>query len=52
MPSVFLIYKYVYNAKISIFLCQIPFEPRYEKTCLQGFRPGPTQTGLEVTEDG
>ena len=22
------------------------FEPRREKTCLRGFRPGPTQTGL------
>ena len=22
------------------------YEPRCEKTCLQGFRPGPTQTGL------
>ena len=21
-------------------------EPRHEKTCLRGFRPGPTQTGL------
>ena len=21
-------------------------EPRHEKTCLWGFRPGPTQTGL------
>ena len=24
----------------------IIFEPRYEKTGLRGFRPGPTQTGL------
>ena len=23
-----------------------PYEPHYEKTCLQGFRPGKTQTGL------
>ena len=22
------------------------FEPRHEKTCLRGFRPGKTQTGL------
>ena len=22
------------------------FEPRHEKTCLRGLRPGPTQTGL------
>ena len=22
------------------------YEPRYEKTGLRGFRPGPTQTGL------
>ena len=22
------------------------YEPRHEKTCLRGFRPGPTQTGL------
>ena len=42
---------------ISPFLCKsmlyelssrlpFPFEPRCEKTGLQGFRPGPTQTGL------
>ena len=24
----------------------LPNEPRYEKTGLRGFRPGPTQTGL------
>ena len=24
----------------------VPFEPRCEKTCLWGFRPVPTQTGL------
>ena len=42
-----------------IFVCHMPctamlkyddqprlFEPRSEKTGLQGFRPGPTQTGL------
>ena len=23
-----------------------PYEPRREKTCLPGFQPGPTQTGL------
>ena len=23
-----------------------PYEPQYKKTCLQGFRPGKTQTGL------
>ena len=30
--------KYVY--------CSHPNEPRHEKTCLRGFRPGMTQTGL------
>ena len=24
----------------------LAYEPRCEKTCLRGFRPGPTQTGL------
>ena len=24
----------------------IVFEPRHEKTCIRGFRPGPPQTGL------
>ena len=25
---------------------ELKFEPRFEKTGLRGFRPGPTQTGL------
>ena len=24
------------------------YEPRHEKTCLRGFRPGKTQTGLRI----
>ena len=28
------------------------FEPRREKTCLRGFRPGPKQTGCRATDDG
>ena len=24
------------------------YEPRHEKTCLRGFRPGPTQTGMYI----
>ena len=28
------------------------YEPHCEKTGLRGFRPGPTQTGHTVTEDG
>ena len=28
------------------------YEPRCEKTCLRGFRPGPAQTGCTATEDG
>ena len=24
----------------------LPYEPRHVRTCLWGFRPGPTQTGL------
>ena len=28
------------------------FEQRHKKTCLWGFRPGPTQTGCTVTGDG
>ena len=30
----------------------VPIEPRCEKTAHWDFRPGPTQTGLAVTEDG
>ena len=26
--------------------CHIAYEPRLEKTCLQGFQQGKTQTGL------
>ena len=29
-----------------LLLAKLQYEPRHEKTCLQGFRPGPTQTGL------
>ena len=28
------------------FIALVAYEPRYEKTGLRGFRPGPTQTGL------
>ena len=28
------------------------FEPRHEKTCLQGFQPGLTQSGCTATADG
>ena len=29
-----------------LFTDRLSFEPRFEKTGLRGFRPGPTQTGL------
>ena len=29
--------------------CHDMYEPRRQKTCLRGFRPGPTQTGLDIT---
>ena len=35
----------MYVAKIKA-LISFVVEPRCEKTCLRGFRPGPTQTGL------
>ena len=28
------------------------YEPRQDKIGLQGFQPGPTQTGCRTTEDG
>ena len=31
---------------LSSLRCKLTHEPRYEKTCLRGFRPGRTQTGL------
>ena len=31
---------------------KVSFGLRHEKTCLRGFRPGPTQTGHTITEDG
>ena len=27
-------------------------EPRHEKNCIEGFRPGPTKPGHTTTEDG
>ena len=30
--------------------CLLPLEPRHEKTCLRGFRPGKTPTGCTATE--
>ena len=32
-------------------LAHVTNEPRYEKTGLWGFRPGPTQPGCTATED-
>ena len=40
--------EYIYNYfenKYSEIITSI-YEPRFEKTCLRDFRPGPTQTGL------
>ena len=36
--------------KNGVFLQSCQYEPRHEKTCLQGLRPGKTQTGLPATE--
>ena len=32
--------------------CSVRDKRRDKKTCLQGFRPGPTPTGCTATEDG
>ena len=33
------------------FLRFLPYEPRHEKTCLRGLRPGKTHTGLLSQRD-
>ena len=36
----------IYRLMICVFNGYMSFEPRFEKTGLRGFRPGPTQTRL------
>ena len=33
-------------------MLRYPYEPGHEKTCYQGFRPGPTQLGCTAKKDG
>ena len=47
--GIYLVLKLFYLCPyLYIFVHTIIHEPRREKTCLRGLRPGPTQTELEI----